>query len=73
MPLRDFPGQKAGNVILDKNSGSFCKDGVSVAKEIELKEPYETWARWWKVASKTDAAGDEATTTATINTIYFLR
>ena len=63
-------GPKGRNVILDKKFGAptVTKDGVSVAKEIELKDPIENMgAQLVKdVASKTaDAAGD-GTTTATV-------
>lgn len=63
-------GPKGRNVILDKKFGapSFTKDGVSVAKEIELKEPIENMGAQLvkEVASKTaDDAGD-GTTTATV-------
>jgi len=63
-------GPKGRNVILDKSYGSpiITKDGVTVAKEIELKDPIENMgAQMLKdVASKTaDVAGD-GTTTATV-------
>ncbi|MGI9543144.1 MAG: chaperonin GroEL [Cyclobacteriaceae bacterium] len=63
-------GPKGRNVILDKKFGapSFTKDGVSVAKEIELKDPIENMGAQLvkEVASKTaDDAGD-GTTTATV-------
>jgi len=63
-------GPKGKNVILDKKFGSpaITKDGVSVAKEIELKDPIENMGAQLvkEVASKTaDAAGD-GTTTATV-------
>jgi len=65
-------GPKGRNVILDKKFGapSVTKDGVSVAKEIELKEPIENMGAQLvkEVASKTaDQAGD-GTTTATVLT-----
>jgi chaperonin GroEL len=65
-------GPKGRNVILDKKFGapSITKDGVSVAKEIELKDPIENMGAQLvkEVASKTaDAAGD-GTTTATVLT-----
>ena len=42
-------GPKGRNVILEKKFGSstITKDGVSVAKEIELKDHMKTWARRW--------------------------
>ncbi|MBL0330342.1 MAG: chaperonin GroEL [Bacteroidetes bacterium] len=63
-------GPKGRNVIIDRKFGapSITKDGVSVAKEIELKDPVENMGAQMlkEVASKTaDAAGD-GTTTATV-------
>jgi chaperonin GroEL len=63
-------GPKGRNVIIDKKYGapSITKDGVSVAKEIELKHPVENMGAQMlkEVASKTaDIAGD-GTTTATV-------
>jgi chaperonin GroEL len=63
-------GPKGRNVILDKKFGAptVTKDGVSVAKEIELKEPIQNMGAQLvkEVASKTaDQAGD-GTTTATV-------
>jgi chaperonin GroEL len=65
-------GPKGRNVILDKKFGapSVTKDGVSVAKEIELKDPVQNMGAQLvkEVASKTaDQAGD-GTTTATVLT-----
>ncbi len=65
-------GPKGRNVILDKKFGapSVTKDGVTVAKEIELKDPIENMGAQLvkEVASKTaDDAGD-GTTTATVLT-----
>ncbi len=65
-------GPRGREVVLEKKWGSpnVTKDGVSVAKEIELKDPYENMAAQLvkEVASKTaDVAGD-GTTTATILT-----
>ena len=65
-------GPRGREVLLEKKWGSpnVTKDGVSVAKEIELKDPYENMAAQLvkEVASKTaDVAGD-GTTTATILT-----
>ena len=65
-------GPRGREVILEKKWGSpvVTKDGVSVAKEIELSDPYENMAAQLvkEVASKTaDVAGD-GTTTATILT-----
>ncbi|HSV88068.1 MAG TPA: chaperonin GroEL, partial [Bacteroidales bacterium] len=63
-------GPKGRNVILDKKFGppAISKDGVTVAKEIELKDPVENMGAQMvkEVASKTaDVAGD-GTTTATV-------
>ncbi len=63
-------GPKGRNVIIDKKYGSpvITKDGVTVAKEIELKNPVENMGAQMlkEVASKTaDVAGD-GTTTATV-------
>ncbi len=65
-------GPKGRNVVLDKKFGSplITKDGVTVAKEIELEDPYENMGAQLvkEVAEKThDIAGD-GTTTATILT-----
>jgi chaperonin GroEL len=58
------------NVILDKKFGSpaITKDGVSVAKEIELPEPFENMGAQMvrEVASKTSDVAGDGTTTATI-------
>src|SRR5436190_23586587 len=63
-------GPKGRNVVIDKKFGSpaISKDGVTVAKEIELKDPIENMGAQMvkEVASKTaDIAGD-GTTTATV-------
>src|SRR6266702_3496062 len=60
-------GPKGRNVVIDKKFGSptITKDGVTVAKEIELKDPYEDMGAQMlkEVASKTsDIAGDGTTT-----------
>src|SRR5881409_2915131 len=60
-------GPKGRNVVIDKKFGSptISKDGVTVAKEIELKDPYEDMGAQMlkEVASKTsDIAGDGTTT-----------
>jgi len=58
------------NVILEKSYGSptVTKDGVTVAKEIELEEPYENMGAQMvkEVASKTSSVAGDGTTTATI-------
>src|SRR5216117_1530308 len=63
-------GPKGRNVVLDKKFGSplITKDGVTVAKEIELKEPMENMGAQMvkEVASKTSDVAGDGTTTATI-------
>ena len=58
------------NVVLEKSFGSptVTKDGVTVAKEIELEEPYENMGAQMvkEVASKTSTVAGDGTTTATI-------
>src|SRR5262245_27848338 len=63
-------GPKGRNVVIDKKFGSptITKDGVTVAKEIELKEPYEDMGAQMlkEVASKTSDIAGDGTTTATV-------
>jgi len=63
-------GPKGRNVVLDKKFGSplITKDGVTVAKEIELKEPLENMGAQMvrEVASKTSDVAGDGTTTATL-------
>src|SRR5213594_274068 len=63
-------GPKGRNVVLDKKFGSptITKDGVAVAKEIELKDPYEDMGAQMlkEVASKTSDIAGDGTTTATV-------
>ncbi|MGH7197120.1 MAG: chaperonin GroEL, partial [Candidatus Omnitrophota bacterium] len=63
-------GPKGRNVCIDKKFGSptITKDGVTVAKEIELKDPYENMGAEMvkEVASKTSDAAGDGTTTATL-------
>jgi chaperonin GroEL len=63
-------GPKGRNVVIDKKFGSptITKDGVTVAKEIELKEPYEDMGAQMlkEVASKTSDVAGDGTTTATV-------
>ena len=49
-------GPKGRNVVLEKKFGSptITKDGVTVAKEIELKDPSRTWAPRWSRGSFED-------------------
>jgi chaperonin GroEL len=63
-------GPRGRSVILDKKYGSptITKDGVTVAKEIELEDPYENMGAQLvrEVASKTSDVAGDGTTTATI-------
>ncbi|HXK12147.1 MAG TPA: chaperonin GroEL, partial [Vicinamibacteria bacterium] len=63
-------GPKGRNVVLDKKFGSpvITKDGVTVAKEIDLKEPLENMGAQMvrEVASKTSDVAGDGTTTATV-------
>ncbi len=63
-------GPSGRNVVLDKKFGSptITKDGVTVAKEIELEDPYENMGAQLvrEVASKTSDIAGDGTTTATI-------
>ncbi|HEX9001998.1 MAG TPA: TCP-1/cpn60 chaperonin family protein, partial [Blastocatellia bacterium] len=63
-------GPKGRNVVIDKKFGSptITKDGVTVAKEIELKDPLENMGAQMvrEVASKTSDIAGDGTTTATV-------
>jgi chaperonin GroEL len=63
-------GPRGRNVVLDKKWGSptITKDGVTVAKEIELSDPYENMGAQLvrEVASKTNDIAGDGTTTATV-------
>jgi chaperonin GroEL len=63
-------GPKGRNVVLDKKFGSptITKDGVTVAKEVELKDPCENMGAQMikEVASKTSDVAGDGTTTATV-------
>ena len=63
-------GPKGRNVVLDKSFGPprITKDGVSVAKEIDLKDKFENMGAQMvkEVASKTSDSAGDGTTTATI-------
>jgi chaperonin GroEL len=65
-------GPKGRNVILDKKYGAptITKDGVTVAKEIELRDPYENMGAQMvrEAASKTSDMAGDGTTTATVLT-----
>ncbi len=63
-------GPKGRNVVIDKKFGSptITKDGITVAKEIELKDPYENMGAQLvkEVAEKTSDVAGDGTTTATV-------
>ena len=63
-------GPKGRNVVIDKKFGSptITKDGVTVAKEIELQDPFENMGAQMvnEVASKTSDNAGDGTTTATV-------
>ncbi len=63
-------GPKGRNVVLDKSYGSplITNDGVTIAKEIELKDPFENMGAQLikEVASKTNDVAGDGTTTATV-------
>ena len=63
-------GPKGRNVVIDKKFGSptVTKDGVTVAKEIELEDPYENMGAQMvrEVASRTSDTAGDGTTTATV-------
>ena len=63
-------GPKGRNVVLDKKFGppQVCSDGVTIAKEIELEEPFENMGAQLlkEAASKTNDVAGDGTTTATI-------
>ncbi|HHT02483.1 MAG TPA: chaperonin GroEL [Firmicutes bacterium] len=63
-------GPKGRNVVLEKKFGSptVTKDGVTVAKEVELEDPYENMGAQLcrEVASKTNDVAGDGTTTATV-------
>src|SRR5213595_2546171 len=63
-------GPRGRNVVLDKKFGppTITKDGVTVAKEIELKDPLENMGAQMvrEVASKTSDVAGDGTTTATV-------
>ncbi len=63
-------GPKGRNVVIEKSFGTptITKDGVSVAKEIELKDKFENMGAQMvkEVASQTSDAAGDGTTTATV-------
>jgi chaperonin GroEL len=74
--VKETLGPRGKNIILDKKFGSptSTKDGVTVAKEVDLKDPWENIGAQLvkEVASKTSDVAGDGTTTATIlaQTIY---
>src|SRR5512145_1762436 len=70
-------GPKGRNVVLDKKFGSptVTKDGVTVAKEVELDDPFENMGAQMvrEVASKTSDVAGDGTTTATVLAQAILR
>ncbi|MFS8582137.1 MAG: TCP-1/cpn60 chaperonin family protein, partial [Limnochordales bacterium] len=62
-------GPRGRNVVLERKFGAplITKDGVTVAKEVELKDPYENMGAQLcrEVASKTNDVAGDGTTTAT--------
>src|SRR4026209_210638 len=68
--VKDTLGPKGRNVVLDKKFGSptITKDGVTVAKEIDLKDPLANMGAQMvrEVASKTSDTAGDGTTTATV-------
>jgi chaperonin GroEL len=63
-------GPKGRNVVIDKSFGAprITKDGVSVAKEVELEDKFENMGAQMlrEVASKTNDTAGDGTTTATV-------
>ena len=70
-------GPKGRNVVLDKSYGSprITKDGVTVAKEIELEDKFENMGAQMvrEVASKTSDRAGDGTTTATVLTTAMIK
>merc|ERR1711916_425377 len=70
-------GPKGRNVVLDKSFGAprTTKDGVSVAKEIELEDKFENMGAQMvrEVASRTNDEAGDGTTTATVLTQAIVR
>ena len=63
-------GPRGRNVVLDKKFGppQVCSDGVTIAKEIELEDPFENMGAQLlkEAASKTNDVAGDGTTTATV-------
>ena len=70
-------GPKGRNVVLDKKYGAplITNDGVTIAKEIELDDPYENMGAQLvkEVATKTNDVAGDGTTTATVLAQAFVR
>src|SRR5262245_18037669 len=70
-------GPKGRNVVLDKKFGAptITKDGVTVAKEVELKDPLENMGAQMvrEVASKTSDVAGDGTSTATVLALAIYR
>jgi chaperonin GroEL len=70
-------GPKGRNVVIDKSFGPprITKDGVTVAKEIELSDKFENMGAQMvkEVASKTSSIAGDGTTTATVLAHAFVR
>src|SRR6202044_1748413 len=75
--VRSTLGPRGRNAIIDKGWGSptITKDGVTVAEEIELKDPYENMGAQLvkEAASKTSDVAGDGTTTATVLAEYIYR
>src|ERR1700712_5039728 len=75
--VRSTLGPRGRNAVLDKGWGSptVTKDGVSVAEEIELKDPYENMGAQLvkEAASKTSDVAGDGTTTATVLAEFIYR
>src|SRR5215211_7423257 len=75
--VRSTLGPRGRNAVLDKGWGSptVTKDGVTVAEDIELKDPYENMGAQLvkEAASKTSDVAGDGTTTATVLAEYIYR
>src|SRR6478752_9098088 len=75
--VRSTLGPRGRNAVLDKGWGSpsVTKDGVTVAEDIELKDPYENMGAQLvkEAASKTSDVAGDGTTTATVLAEYIFR
>src|SRR5947207_5817261 len=75
--VRSTLGPRGRNAVLDKGWGSptVTKDGVSVAEEIELQDPYENMGAQLvkEAASKTSDVAGDGTTTATVLAEFIYR